>query len=435
MAKRVSKHWTPQQGITVEKFDIEEINDKNLINHLLLITHDDITYSVIMKLFGSFKGKVLAHPYDTFDVPAGAFQYLDTAKSKTLKNTTKFTTTIGIWIFNIFFLRDFNFSQYFDGYINYTINKKAFNKINQRLIYAVIEDKVPTSIYQEFLDCTQFFMPFETILSPSHTEALVTCSKQIEKKKKELYKKYKEGIDNGDSAIAEKMENELLDYAKEILKDDPGLDVYDSGAGGTFGNNFKNMYIMKGAIKDPDPNAKKEFNIALSNYIDGISADEYSLLANSLTAGPYSRAKKTEVGGYWEKLFGAAFQTAKIVGEGTDCKTDGYIEVTITDDNYNLYMYNNIIKSNGELEELTMDTLPKYMNKKVKMRFVTKCKQKGGYCEACAGKFFSRRGNLEIGLATIQVPSRIKVIMMKEFHDSTVKTVEIDPMKAFGLKK
>jgi hypothetical protein len=435
MAKRVSKHWTPQPRLEVEKFNIDEIDDKNLINHLLKITHDDITYSTIMRLFGSFNGKTLCHQYDTFDVPAGAYEYRDTVKNKVLKNNSKFTTTIGIYIFNVFFLRDLDFAQFFGGYINESINNKKFNKINQTLVYALIEEKITTEAYQEFLDCTQFFMPFESILSPNHTEALLSCTKKINKKKEELYKKYKEGIDGGDSTIAEKMEQELLAYAKELLKDDPGLDVYESGAGGSFDNNFKNMYIMKGAIKDPDPNAKKEFNIAMSNYLDGISADEYSLLANSLTAGPYSRAKKTEVGGYWEKLFGAAFQTVSIIGEGTDCKTDGFIEVTLTDDNYSLYMYNNIIKSNGELEELTTDTLPKYLNKKVKMRFVTKCKAKGGYCEACAGRFFTRRGNLNIGLASIQVPAKIKLLMMKQFHDSTVKTVEIDPMKAFGLKK
>jgi hypothetical protein len=139
-------------------------------------------------------------------------------------------------------------------------------------------------------------MPFETILSPNQTEALMTCTKIINKKKMELYKKYKVELDKGNAVVAEDMEKELLDFAMEKLKDDPGLDPLLSGAGGDIGNNFKNMFIMKGAIRDVDPNAKKEFNIALSNWSDGISANEYSVIANSLAGGPYSRSKKTELG-------------------------------------------------------------------------------------------------------------------------------------------
>jgi hypothetical protein len=277
-------------------------------------------------------------------------------------------------------------------------------------------------------------MPFETILSPNHTEAILACSKKINQKKKELLKKYKDKLDAGDFVAAEDMEKELLAYAEELLKDDPGLDVFLSKAGSTWKNNFKNMYVMKGATMNPDPNAKQQFNVITSNFIDGIVADEYSLLANSLAAGPYSRAKKTETGGYWEKLFGAAYQAINLDPEGSDCKTKEYIEITITPKNISMFMYNYIIKNNGELEELTLDNKDKYMNKKVKMRFVTHCKSKTGICNKCAGNFFYRRGARTIGLATVQVPSALKLKAMKSFHDSTIVTTTIDPMRAFGLK-
>ena len=289
--------------------------------------------------------------------------------------------------------------------------------------------------YQKYLDYTQYFMPFESILSPNHTEAILSCTKKINKKKEELIKKYKDRLDAGDVAAAEDMEKELLAYAEELLKDDPSLDVYFSKAGSSWKNNFKNMYIMKGAITNPDPNAKQQFDVATSNLMDGISADEYSLYANSLVTGPYSRSKKTETGGYWEKLFSAAYQAVNLDPEGSDCGTKEYIEVTLTPKNISIFMYNYIIKNNGELEELNLDTRDKYMNKKVKMRFSTHCKSKTGICNKCAGNFFYRRGSRTIGLATVQVPSRLKLVAMKAFHDGTVKTSTIDPMKAFGLKK
>ena len=435
--KRVSKHWDLNPKNNVEVFDIESLNSSNLINQLLVLKQSDVTYSFIMRLLGSFNGKQLCRQYDTFDVPVGAWKFTN-KNGKEVKNTNKFTTTIGIWVFNVFFLRDFGFSFLFDGYINHNINSGLFKDINQKLVYALAEDKIDTINYKRFLNYTQFFMPYETILSPNHTELMMVSTKKIEAKKNQLIKENKEALDNGDVVVVEKIEIELLNYAKELLGDDPSLDVYESGAGGNFENNFKNMYVMKGAIRDPDPNAKKEFNIATSNFIDGFNAKEYTLLANSLAGGPYSRSKKTEIGGHWEKLFGAAFQHVTLDEPGSDCGTDKYVTVTITKKNLAENMYNYIIKPNGELEELTSDNIDKYMNKTVKMRFSIFCKSKTGICNKCAGNFFYRRGGRNIGLATIQIPSTIKLRSMKAFHDSTITTKsileDVDTMKAFGLR-
>lgn len=431
--KRVSKYWQVNPKIMVEKFNIDEITPDNLINHILVMKQSDVSFSTIMTLFGSFNGKSLCRQYDIFEVPIGGFKFLN-QKGKEVSNSAPFKTTIGVWIFNLFFLRDFNFSWLFGGYMNENINSGKFGDINQKLVYALAEDKIEVDSYKRFLDYTQFFMPYETILAPNHTEKILACSKLIEKKKKELLKVYGEELKKGNFIIAEKMEKELLDYAKEILKDDPSLDVYESGAGGNFKNNFKNMYVMKGAMRDPDPNAKQTFNVALSNLMDGVTADEYTMFANSLASGPYSRGKKTEVGGYWEKLFGAAFQTVILDEPGSDCGSDKYITVELTKKNLPEFMYNYIIKQNGELEELTSDNSDKYVGKKVKMRFSMFCKSKTGICNKCAGNYFYRRGARNIGLATIQIPSTVKNRSMKSFHDMTIKTSEIDPMKAFGLK-
>lgn len=432
--KRVSKHWNYDSKNDVDSFNLDDINSSNLINHLLVLKQSDVSYSMMMNLFGSFNGKSLCKQYDTFDVPVGAFKFIN-QKGKEVSNSNKFTTTIGIWVFNIFFLRDFNFSWLFGGYLNENVRSGLFEDINQKLVYALAEDKINTESYKKFLDYTQFFMPYETILSPNHTEKILGCTKLIEKRKQELLKNYGEEIKKGNIVVAEKMEKELLDYAKEVLGDDPSLDVYDSGAGGKFGNNFKNMYVMKGAIRDPNPDAKQEFNIATSNFIDGISADEYSMLANSLSNGPYSRAKKTEIGGHWEKLFGAAFQTVVLDEAGSDCGSDKYITIELTKKNLSEFMYNYMVKSNGELEELTSDNADKYIGKKVKMRFSIFCKSKTGICNKCAGNFFYRRGARNIGLATIQIPSTLKLRSMKSFHDTTIRTTEIDPMKAFGFRE
>jgi hypothetical protein len=434
MAKRIAKQWTYNPRYDVESFDLKEVNPNNLVNQMLVLKQSDVTFAFIMELFGEFNGKPMCHHYDTFTVPVGAYKYIDD-KGKEVSNQVAFTTTFGIWVFNIFFIRDFGFGKIL-GYINTSIDKKKFNKvIMQKLVYALMEDKIEVNSYKKFLDYCEFFMPFETVLSPNHNEAILACTKEIAKKKEKLFAEHKAELDAGNAAVAEDIGKELLEFAKEYLKDDPALDPYLSGAGGTLENNFKNMYIMKGAIRDPDPTAKQEFKIAKSSFIDGIAPEEYSMLANSLTGGPYSRAKKTELGGYWEKLVEYAFNTVTLDEPGSDCGTDKYLTITLTNNNVDGFMYSYILKGNGELEELTSENVDKYVGKTVKIRSALFCKSKTGICNKCIGNFLYRRGGKNVGLALANIPSKIKLVSMKAFHDSTVSTVTIDPMRAFSIKK
>ena len=46
----------------------------------------------------------------------------------------------------------------------------------------------------------------------------------------------------------ENFSKELLDFALEYMKGDPSMDMFLSGARGSIGNNFKNMFVMKGVI-------------------------------------------------------------------------------------------------------------------------------------------------------------------------------------------
>ena len=403
----------------------KEITDQNTINYFLSITEKDITNTFIMENFGEFNGVIKYNPYDIITIPPNSYG------SDNKKNKNSFKTTIGLWIFNKYFIEPDFFDLF--GYINEPITKKKFGKINQTLSYALLEDKIELESLKRFIMKGQFFMPFVSILSPNHTLKMLTITKDIDKKKKELVNKYKKEIDAGDEVIAAKIEKELLDYSKELLKDDPSLDMYDSGARGSYGNNFKNMFVMKGAIRNPDPLAKKKYTIATSNYMDGISKEEYTVFANSLAEGPYARSKKTELGGYWEKLFLSAYQHITLDPEGSDCGTKRYIEIAVTEDNVNDIMYSYIIEG-SKLVELNSENKDKYIGKTVKLRFSSMCESKTGICNKCAGSLFYKLGITNIGTATPQVPSVLKNKAMKSFHDSQVTITEMDPMKAFGIE-
>lgn len=396
----------------------KHITNKEDIEFLLSIKEKDITTSFIMETFGEFDGKNRFNPYDTIDIPPNSYH----------GNKNTFTTTVGLWVFNIYFIDQDLFDVF--GYIQKPINKKLFGAMNSQMTYALMEDRITLDQHKRYLMKGQKFMPYVSILSPSQTMMMLTCTKFIEKKKKELYNKYKDEIEKGNEIIAEQMGNELLDYAREILKDDPSLDSFDSGARGSFGNNFKNMYVMKAAVRNPDPNAEKKYDIVMSNFMQGISKEDYAVMAKSLAAGPMKRGVKTATGGYIEKQLLNAFQHVTVDKEGTDCKTTRYLEVDFSKHSIKDYMYSYVVEGQN-LVEITSQNIDKYNGKKVLIRFSSLCEHKNGICHKCAGNLFNRLGIKNIGMAIPILGSTLKNLSMKSFHDSSVVTTEMDPMSAF----
>lgn len=404
----------------------KEIKDSELINYLISLTEEDcLTLSTMMELLGDFGNGEKCKPYDYFLVPANVYG------PEGKKNKKQFTTTVGLWIFNKAFIEQDLFEVF--QYIDEPFSKKVHGKINNELSYAVLEDKVSLDILKRFELKIQKFMPLVSVLSASYTDKMLTITEDITKKKKELLKKYKEGIDKQDPKVMDTIEHELLEFSKELLKDDPSMDMFDSGARASFGNNFKNMFVSKGAVKNPDPT--KGYDLITSSYMDGIGKEEYPAFAASLSAGPYSRAKKTETGGYWEKLYLRAFQHLKLLPAGSDCGTTKTLKVYLTDKNIDGWMYSYIVEG-SKLIELTSENKSKYLNKEVKFRFSSLCEAKDGFfCNKCAGNLFYRLGIENIGSVTPQIPSKVKVLLMKKFHDSVINFTDMDIEKAFGFKK
>ena len=388
------------------------------IEALAKLTADDITTSFIMDNFGDFGKGPKYNPFDIVTMPKGC--YGPDGK----KNKNEFTTTVGLWVYNKYFIEQDLFDVF--GYVSEPITKKVNGKMVKIISHYVLEDKLPISTMDRFLMKQQKFMPYVDILAYNYSEKMLTCTRVINKKKSELLKKYKADIEAGDPIVGDKMEKELLDFALDYMKDDPSMDMFLSGARGSIGNNFKNMFVMKGVIKDPDPNAKQKYKVAMSNYIDGISPDEYALFANTLAAGPYARSKKTQNGGYLEKLFLWAFQHVVLLDAGSDCGTTRTINMTINSDTVDSCMYMYVVDGNKTVE-LTTDVVDKYMGKTVKLRYPSMCKAPAGkICNKCMGNLPYRLNIKNIGPSTTQVASIMKNVAMKAFHDSTQQLYDMD---------
>lgn len=282
--------------MTINTRTSRTITDKQDIDMLINLNEDDITKSLVIELFGNFGEYQKFNPYDIITIPIGGYGgKIPNGQEKKNKNT--FTTTVGRFIFNKYFIECEPELLDLIGYVNDNVGKKVYGKLFDQLCYFVMEDQISMETYKRFCVKTQKFMPFVSILAPNHSDNMLTITKKINVRKAQLLAENKEAIDNHDVKVVDAISKELLTYAKELMAGDPAMDMFLSGAGGSFENNFKNMFIMRGSVQDPDP--RKSYNIITSNYIDGVSKEEYSMLANTLAAGPYSRSKKTELGGYW----------------------------------------------------------------------------------------------------------------------------------------
>lgn len=403
------------------------ITDQEIIDRVVNIKPEEITSSFIVELFGDFDGKKRANPYDLITVPKGGYGIPD---SKRGVNTKPFVTGIGRYIWNKMYIQanPTIFEEF--GYIDENVSKGVFNKLYKKIGYLKLEDQISLKDFKRFAMTTQLTMSYVQFISPSYTDAMLLSSKPIGKEKEKLLKANKAALDAKDIKAADAIQKELMEYSKELLKDDPSMDTFDSGAGGSFSNNFKNMFIMKGTVRDPDPT--KGYNIVTSNYIDGVSVDEYATMANTLAEGPFNRSKKTEVGGWWEKLFVYSLQHLKLLPAGSDCGTKRYIEVSVTKDNIDDIMYCYMIESSGKLTEITSKNRDSIIGKRIKLRFSSLCEAKNGcFCNMCAGNLWYRLGITNVGVITPQIPSKLKNTFMKSFHDSQVSLTDMNVMEAF----
>lgn len=378
-------------------------------------SNDCVKLSFIMECFGDFNGKRRFQPYDLIEVPPGIYG------PEGKKNKNSFMTTVGLFVFNRGFIEQ-NLTGIV-GYVSDPITKKVFKKINEKITYAVLEDEAELDWLKDFLLRTQKCMAFVDILAPSFTTAMMGISTELQKKREELIKKYAQGIAENDPAEMQKLEKELLEAAKEILKDDPSMDMIDSGAGASWGNNFKNLFAIRGAVKNSDP-TKGDFSVILGNYMDGVPPEEYAKFADSMTGGPYARAVKTQTGGAMEKQFVRGFQHIMIDETTDDCGTKKTVEVTLTKDVIGMWMYSYIVEG-GKLVELNSKNKDKYLGKTVRMRYSSLCEDKKGICRTCAGTLFDKLGIKNVGVACYAICSALKVKNMKSFHDSTVKVYKM----------
>lgn len=386
--------------------------------YLLSLEPKDITYDLLVELFAdhaSYKdGKIVVNharfeTSDEFILEKGEYF-----------NSDKITTNIGLFIFNKFIIE--TDLKHVTGYINTPVNKKAVKSIESKISDALLNDTINTEVMATYLNKFQWLaMKFHHVIAGSFTMKGLKPIPSIVKEKEKLLKEHKKDIEEGKVEVMASIEKKLVNQAKEILKDDPSTDLYNSGARGSFENNYKAISIIKGPVYDP---ISGKYKLIEANYMEGLNKTDIPQSASSVVAGAYPKAVGTAKGGYQSKSLSAALQAVELDKKGSNCGSKGYITVTLKPGNKKDFLYRYIIEGE-KLVLLDSETIDKYIGKTVKMRSPMYCVSKK-LCRTCAGLMYEKLGITSVGMTASRAASTLMNLSMKKFHDSSVKMEPVD---------
>lgn len=386
-------------------------------SELLALTPKDITNDKFIELFSDtakvVDGKVVRvpsymSPMDEFVLEKGEYF-----------NKERVKTTAGQFIFNKFLIEE-DFKDIIDYQLE--VDGGVVKKIDSQLSAALLDDKITVEQMVKYLNKFQWLSKqHHTLIAGSFTMNTLKPNPKVQKRRDELLKKHEKELEQGDVVTAVKIEDELVDLAYNDIRTDHGLDMYDSGARGSFGNNHKNMVIMKGPVFNP---ITGKYDVVKSNFMEGIRKEELPIYGNSVVSGAYPKAVGTATSGYFSKQITAALQSVVLDSHGSDCKTKGKLNVKITKDNKGDFMYR-YVESNKGITLLDASNIDSYVGKTVKMRSPMYCIGEK-LCNKCAGELYYKLGIKNAGLTSSRASSTLLNLSMKKFHDSTAKIYDID---------
>lgn len=379
----------------------------------------EITSPKITKMFAKFRKSGTAfYPDDLITIGPNDSPFV---KEGTI-------TTVGIFIANKFIFEDMKVF----GYINKPLTGDLLNKIGKKIATALLEDDITIEQVYDYIDRTQWLFggTIAHIINTSLSSTLLHLPPSAKKLRSELFAENADALANGDPRISSEVETAICDEALRAMRavNDPAMALFDSGCGIDPYNNYKTMFVMKGAVTDNTGESKTGYKTITSDYDTGISKEDMPKTADNVVTGAYARGVSTQSGGYSAKKYNMMFQRTALGPRGSDCGTSGVEEIELTEDLANEYggAYR-FIMENGKPVMLTPKTVGKYIGKKVKLRVPAHCRYKEPcYCNVCYGDLPYRLDMTSVGLQFNIAAGAMLNASMKKFHDVRVKLYPLD---------
>lgn len=345
-------------------------------------------------------------------------------ESKFLKEGTQ--TSVGCYVFNKFCLEELEIF----GYANIELDSKMIGKINNLLDTAQREGDITPEQRATFIDKYQYLFggPLSHIINTSLSHNVLTLPPKAKKLRTELFKQYKDELDVNDPEVSAMIENRVVDEAMREIREtgDPSIAIFDSGSGVDPYNNYRTMFVMKGAIIDNTGESPTGYKIVKSNYDDGITKEDMPIIADSLPRSAYMRGVVTQDSGFDTKQNNMIFQNVRLQSKGSFCHTTETNPVEITNGNKEKYIYRYIKTSAKEPVELTYENIDQYVGKTVDMYSPLHCKAKEPeYCNICAGNRPYIIGIRNVGMTFSVMSGATMNMALKAMHKTKVETYHV----------
>jgi hypothetical protein len=303
-----------------------------------------------------------------------------------------------------------------------TLESIIVPKINKR--HGEFDKERPGEIslksFLEFVDRISFFTNISKTTVLPATEKSITVSKDFQKKKAELLKKYEGKLNDPVEVV--KYEKELLDLHKEYLKDDPTYGKMLSGK--VLNVASKRMFLSFGDERTFEN--KKEAKPVLTSLEEGwdTSEDVYKNYINSLRSGSYARGAETVKGGVAAKVLLRSIGGLKV--QTTPCDTKRGLVRTFNEKDY-VKLVDRFVKSNGQWKHIeNQDDAKQYIGKEVEVRSPMWCTATdNSICYACLAERYKEDVN-GITTLSLEISNTILYMFMKLMHGVALDTVNIE---------
>lgn len=330
------------------------------------------------------------------------------------------STTCGIYLFNKFILEPLKIF----GYVNKPFGKNELDALEDGISDGLMQKDLTTEQVAEFIDRLQFLLggPLAHLINPSINPDIMTLPPQAAALKKKLLAENKAGIEANDPQTSSKIEKEVTKVAMDWMneRNDPSLSFFKSGAIDPY-NNYRTMFVMKGAVKDNTGESPTGYKIVTSEYDNGITKEDMPKIADTVVTSSYNSGVATQDSGYMGKKYNTILQRVKLLERGSDCKTPDTFQTVIT--NRHLYRY---IMENGKPVCLTPEVIDKYKGKVCKLRSPLHCHAKDPYyCNICMGDRLYDIGVHNVGLTVSILSGATLNAALKTKHNVTVGTYTI----------
>ncbi len=330
------------------------------------------------------------------------------------------TTTCGIYLFNKFILEPLKIF----GYVNKPFGSKELGALEDGISDGLMQKDITPAQAAEYIDRLQFLLggPLAHLINPSINPDIMTLPPQAAALKKKLLAENKAGIEANDPQTSSKIEKEVTKVAMDWMneRNDPSLSFFKSGAIDPY-NNYRTMFVMKGAVKDNTGESPTGYKIVTSEYDNGISKEDMPKIADTVVTSSYNSGVATQDSGYMGKKYNTILQRVKLMERGSDCKTPDTLQTVIT--NRHLYRY---IMESGKPVCLTPEVIDKYKGKVCKLRSPLHCHAKDPYyCNVCMGDRLYDIGVHNIGLTVSILSGATLNAALKTKHNVTVGTYTI----------